>query len=70
MLWDKACFFRGRSRKSLSMDIRYVCGVVVNQRRLPNYSSGSSWGVELYSNLMFAAASRIIVRWESLYMES
>ena len=43
---------------------------VVKQRRLPTSSSRYSCGVELQRNLIFAASSGVIVRWESLSMES
>ena len=45
-------------------------GGVVKKRRFPAYSSRSSLGAELQRNLMFSASSVVIVRWDSLLMDS
>ena len=43
---------------------------VVKKRRFPEYSYRSSLGAELQRNLMFSPSYVVIVRWESLFMDS
>ena len=45
-------------------------GGVVKKRRFPEYSSRYYLGAELQRNLMFSGSSVVIVRWESLLMDS
>ena len=59
---------RGDYKGRGSWDSGYFLRDVENKRIFPTLSSGSSWGVDLQRNLMFANYSGAIVVWEKLFM--